>query len=74
MINHQKKNEITSKRREDSQINKPLEIEEEIKKIEEILGIASEEEDKKSNSITRLKLKDVITKTPCRVQLSRGLH
>lgn len=60
MINHQKKNEITSKRREDSQINKPLEIEEEIKKIEEILGIASEEEDKKSNSITRLKLKDVI--------------
>ncbi|KPH14698.1 hypothetical protein [Chryseobacterium sp. ERMR1:04] len=37
-----------------------MEIEEEIKKIEEILGIASEEEDKKSNSITRLKLKDVI--------------
>ncbi len=46
--------------KENHQTNTPLETDEETKKIEEILGITSQEEDKKPYPIRRLELKDLI--------------
>ncbi|MGH1517637.1 hypothetical protein [Chryseobacterium sp. JK1] len=45
--------------KEDHQTNTQQENDEEIKKIEEILGVNTEEDDKKFNSLTTLYLKDI---------------